>query len=234
MKLPILCAKCMQEDIYTAEEISKVEFNDNGLYNITCPKGHNSIAILQQLKFEVLFDIGMYAINDGYYREAVSSFAAAMERFHEFFITIVCLSRGIDPNEIQDTWKKVSKQSERQLGAYVFLHLIEYSSKPTLISPKNTEFRNDVVHKGLIPSKEQATLYAQAVFDVLKPALEKLKKNHEGTISAYVLSRLQSFIDDTNGKLPCVTLSFPTILSLAHNQPINNEYSMEKILIQRA
>jgi hypothetical protein len=71
-------ADCMQEN-GKAEEISTVEFTDDGLYEATCPKGHKSITILQQRKFEILFDIGIYAINDGYYREAISSFTASLE-----------------------------------------------------------------------------------------------------------------------------------------------------------
>ena len=56
--------------------MSKLEFRDDGRYEITCPKGHSSFTIPQQQKFELLFDIGAYAITDGYYREAISSFTS--------------------------------------------------------------------------------------------------------------------------------------------------------------
>ncbi|WP_238149350.1 hypothetical protein [Arsenophonus endosymbiont of Aleurodicus floccissimus] len=82
----------MQEDITTIE-FRTVEFKNDGRYEITCQNGHSSITFLQQQKFEILFDIGACAIIDGYYREAVSSFTSALERFYEFFIKVVCIQR---------------------------------------------------------------------------------------------------------------------------------------------
>lgn len=63
-----------------------VEVRDENHYALTCPKGHRNVVVLQQQKFEVLFEIGAHAIEDGYYREAVSSFTASLERFYEFFV----------------------------------------------------------------------------------------------------------------------------------------------------
>jgi hypothetical protein len=77
VKLPLTCAQCMVENISEAHPVASVEFRDDGRYEVQCPRGHRSITILQQQKFEVLFQIGAYAIADGYYREAVSSFASS-------------------------------------------------------------------------------------------------------------------------------------------------------------
>ncbi len=85
----------MIDDISSARPIAAIEFRDDGRYEVTCPKGHKSVTILQQQKFEVLFDIGAYAIVDGYYREAVSSFTSSLERFYEFFVKAVLLNKGI-------------------------------------------------------------------------------------------------------------------------------------------
>ena len=84
MKLPIVCAQCMRDDLQNATQIASLEFGDDGKYEVVCPKGHKSITLLQQQKFELLFDIGAYAIVDGYYREAVSSFTSSLERCYEF------------------------------------------------------------------------------------------------------------------------------------------------------
>ena len=78
MKLRIVCPKCMEDSNENARPIAFVEFRDDGRYEVTCPKGHQAIVFLQQQKFELLFEIGAYAIADGYYREAVSSFAASL------------------------------------------------------------------------------------------------------------------------------------------------------------
>ena len=49
------------------------------LLQIKCSRSHETTAILQEQKFEILFDIGAHAILDGYYREAVSSFTSSLE-----------------------------------------------------------------------------------------------------------------------------------------------------------
>src|SRR2546425_10183395 len=105
----------MQEDAANARPIAVVEFRDDGRYQVTCPKGHTGITILQEQKFEILFEIGAYAIADGYYREAVSSFTASLERCHEFFIRALMFESKIDPDVIDSSWRAVSAQSERQL-----------------------------------------------------------------------------------------------------------------------
>jgi hypothetical protein len=149
----------MIDDIRSARVIAAVEFRDDGRYEVTCPKGHRSTTLLQQQKFELLFDIGAYAIADGYYREAVSSFAASLERFYEFFIRAVMLQRGIDSQVIHNAWKVVAAQSERQLGGFVFLYTLEFGRSPQLLSGARAAFRNDVVHKGRIPTRPEAVDY---------------------------------------------------------------------------
>lgn len=55
-----------------------------------CQKGHKNFVILQEERFETLFQIGANAIIDGYYREAVNSFTTSLERFYEFSIKVFC------------------------------------------------------------------------------------------------------------------------------------------------
>ena len=57
------------------------DLEETGVYDLTCPSSHRTAFCLQNFKFELLFDLGLQAIDDGYYREAVSSFASALERF---------------------------------------------------------------------------------------------------------------------------------------------------------
>ena len=108
MKLPIICSECMRQDVASAEMFTSLEWRDDGRYETTCPKGHSSITILQELKFELLFDIGAYAIADGYYREAVSSFTSSLERFYEFFISSVLLEKGVKEDDRIKSWKTVA------------------------------------------------------------------------------------------------------------------------------
>lgn len=121
MRVLIPCIRCLQELGRPSGEFSQVEFRDDGRYELTCASGHRVTTVLQQQKFEVLFDIGAHAILDGYYREAVSSFAASIERFYEFAVRVILASSSGSDELFKDAWKPVSIQSERQLGGFVLL-----------------------------------------------------------------------------------------------------------------
>lgn len=232
MKLPVTCAQCMQDDIANTMITATVEFKDNGRYEIKCPKGHSSITLLQQQKFEILFDIGAYAIVDGYYREAVSSFTSALERFYEFFIKVLCISKNIDWAKTQEAWKEVSNQSERQLGAFIFLHLQETGSKPTLLSNNKIKFRNEVIHKGKIPTKEQAIEYGQAVIGVVRPLLKKLKEEYSDAVGTATFQHLSNTRNPSDDGVAVSTMCISTILSLSNGEPAHDERTLEDAISQ--
>src|SRR5271169_2454402 len=96
---------------------------DDGLYTGKCPQGHDLLIATQTLRHEMLFEIALNAIVDGYHREAVSSFAASVERFFEFAIRVMASSQKVATGVYADAWKVLSKQSERQLGAYILLYV---------------------------------------------------------------------------------------------------------------
>ncbi len=58
--------------------------SDDGCYIVRCDLGHEAQVYVSNLKFELLFDMGVHAMYDGYPREAVSCFASTLERFYEF------------------------------------------------------------------------------------------------------------------------------------------------------
>lgn len=68
----------------------------------------------------------------------------------------------------------VSSQSERQLGAYMFLYLTRFK-RPFLTTKEEqtaflewSTFRNNVIHKGQFPRRERVIEYAQYVFDLIR------------------------------------------------------------------
>lgn len=215
MRLPIVCTKCLIEDhLASVDPIASVEFRDDGRYEVVCPKGHRATTLLQEQRFELLFEIGAYAIGDGYYREAVSSFAASLERFYEFFILAVLLDNEISSDAIAEAWKYVAPQSERQLGAFIFLYTRQFHRPPALLDSKRTKFRNEVIHKGRIPNRSEALDYGEAVLAIVSPLLkeakEHLPKGVRKTISEH-LSRTRTKEDE--GRL-VTTTSIGTILSI--------------------
>lgn len=238
MKLPIMCQKCIEKientESVDVSKIAKIEFRDDGRYEITCPNGHTSVTILQEQKFEVLFDIGTYAINDGYYREAVSSFTSSLERFYEFFIKVILLHENITTGMIDSTWKLVDSQSERQLGAFIFLYIEKFKKQPELLQNKKlksynaTQFRNEVIHKGKIPTREEAIGYGQIIFDLIDPMIKEMKTEYQDAIDKEVFYHLNTSRSDPSEQHS--TISIPTIISLNRSDPDTEKRSFEEIL----
>jgi hypothetical protein len=229
MRLPLVCSKCMAEDVATARPIAVVTFCDDGYYEVSCPKGHTSVTILQQQKFEVLFDIGAYALVDGYYREAVSSFTSSFERFYEFFIRASLLEKGRDEKVINESWKYIANQSERQYGAFIFLYTTEFGKSPLLPNNKRTEFRNDVIHKGKIPTRCEAIDYGQATLDIIRPILHEVKEKYPNGVDKTIMLHLANSYKKA-GVQPAATMSISTIVSLSFNDPNHDDRPLEKAL----
>jgi len=130
------------------------------------------------------------SLSDSYTREAVSSFSTSLERFYEFIIKLILLSDNIDEELIAKYWKNISKQSERQFGAYLSLFINKFNLLPPFPDNKWIQFRNDVLHNGKIPSEKDTIEYGQLIsdliFDVLFILKEYFKENiHKNIFSVY-------------------------------------------------
>ena len=231
MKLSAVCMHCKPKGFtgYITLPTVKLDINDNGTYKFSCPFGHDSFVILQQQRFEILFDIGAFAIIDGYYREAISSFTSSLERFYEFFIKVICISKKIELKDIDDTWNKVSSQSERQLGAFIFIYLQEFGKKPDLLSDKNIKFRNSVIHKGKIPNKEEAIQYGNDILNLIRPLLETIKENYKDALGKIIgehVSKLHKLSADPYTSLMCI----PTILNLTIMDEEYHKRNLQEII----
>src|SRR5271165_1897960 len=225
MRLPVVCSQFMAEDVASARQFATLEWHDDGRYQTICPNGHASITILQEQRFELLFDIGAYALVDGYYREAVSSFASSLERFYEFFIKAVLLEKGMDEASLNDNWKHVAIQSERQFGAFLFVHLSELLKSPPLLSRKSIEFRNAVVHKDKIPSRTEALEYGQEILGVIRPSLREAKERYSNGVQAMIHQRIKQCFR-TSGERAS-TMTIPTIISLSRGDKSYNERTLK-------
>jgi hypothetical protein len=168
------CLKCQEEKPERQYWIKGAELRDDLAFHLECPLGHKSVIIYNAPKFEILFDMGVSALLDGYGREAVSSFAATQERFHEFGIKVLLAKQNVSKEQFLATWKLVASQSERQLGAYYFLYLLQFNA-PAPTSSKRVEFRNNVIHKGYIPTSTEAADYAEYVYDYIVGTLKTMQ-----------------------------------------------------------
>ena len=218
MRLLIPCTKCFQDASTPTLALARVEVRDDGRYELTCPNGHESITLLQQEKFEVLFDIGAYAVLDGYYREAVSSFAASLERFYEFAVRVFLHQSGVACDVAASCWKEVSNQSERQLGGFVLLWANFFHRKPELVSTDQIWFRNSVIHKGKIPTKDEALSFGNAVLNVLRLNMLQLRSKLEDSVQQLVVQHLRDLCGSNPTQQPA-TMCATTIVSLSSAEP---------------
>ena len=172
MKIRFRCMECTEEsfgnlNIGIHYNESPQDFLDDYLYDFTCKNGHENHVALSNHKYELLFDSGICALDDGYYREAVADFAASLERFYEFCIRMILIStteNGIE--NFNNLWKEMYRQSERQYGAFVALYTSFMGKAPETL--KNVDFRNNIIHKGEFPSKEKTLEYAKYVSERIK------------------------------------------------------------------
>ena len=208
---------------FFVSDVCDVDIRDDGIYEVSCPEGHKTYTLLQQLLFEVLFDIGAYAITDGYYREAISSFTASLERFYEFYIEVISLKHGVDDESYGTSWRHVSKQSERQLGAYIFLYTLENKASPKLLSNRDIEFRNNVIHKGQIPSRGETLEYGNTILNLINPVLYALKKYNSEFVQHVVEKHFIAMINKLPEEYEQHPFCTTTIISIA-NTPHKEEF----------
>jgi len=228
LDIHISCMQCLEEQVFPNSKFEIDEMNNSGLLYTTCSNGHNSLTIIQEHKFEILFDFGVMALLDGYPRESITSISASLERFYEYYINIICLKHNIKIENFDNLWKNVDNQSERQFGAYLFVYFIDKQGetppiiddiKPTIEnqSKNNTKtwksFRNNVVHKGYIPSKKEVLAYMELVFNHIWDLIEELKKNCKEEISQFWLNYDKKRYPKNN-EIKTTNMSINTIVSL--------------------
>lgn len=200
MRIPMSCIRCSMERLEAedAEDAAAVargetppvrspftrskpedwylaEIEEDNAYVHECRNGHTIKASLQAVRYELLYESGVVAMFMGFQREAVSSLVAALERFYEFAIEVYTIRSKVDQGPHEAAWKQVRRQSERQLGAFLFLHLVNHG-RPFLggegwsAYEKWVAFRNEVIHQGMFPSAKRTQEYARYVFELIRDA----------------------------------------------------------------
>lgn len=189
IKLSSFCNVCFEETGQAREEYSnyvlknnmhiiELEINNQNIYDLKCSKGHYISTIeLQNEKFELLFDRAAMALSDGYTKEAVSTLSSSLESFIEFYFKVIVIRKNIKIEEFIKIWKLISRQSERQLGAFYMLQLIEYGETKFTLDEKRVKFRNNVTHQGYIPSSKEAIEYGEYIINFIFSVLNYLKEN---------------------------------------------------------
>ena len=132
---------------------------DDGKYIVNCDAGHTSYVLLDNLKFELLFEMGLHALLNKNPRDAISYFSVSLERYYEYVWRCIMTHFRISESEQITAWKHASKLSERQLGMFITAYLMLTNEVPPLLNPnKEVKLRNNVIHNGYIPTKKRLSL----------------------------------------------------------------------------
>lgn len=214
MRLTLPCMACFAENGKSDDALYRAELRDPWWFQIRCRNGHESAVVLQAERFEVMAELATNAIMDGYYREAVSSFMASFERACEFYLRVVAEAGGTTPESFGEVWKEMSNQSERQLGAYLGVYLLQHNSKAPILNRKRLEFRNKVIHKGEIPTREDAIDFGNAVLDVVSPLISALRRRYPETLNHMASRNVRELYSKVPDGMKVSTCSWPTIFSL--------------------
>ncbi|MFP7735499.1 hypothetical protein ACLHDF_19170 [Priestia aryabhattai] len=229
MKLSFVCMDCVRENDLNNHNFIELDIQDGGIYRSVCSKGHKVTNTLQNEQFEVLFEMGALALLDGYSRESVSSFASALERFYEYSIKVLLLQKGINYEEIKKTWKMVARQSERQLGAFYFLYLNEFKEVPPKLPDKCTTFRNDVIHKGYIPKRQEVISYATEVYNYINLISKTLRSEcREHIMTPFSYRQKELMEKEVIGTLQSQVV--PTMIDMALDDELFGKEPFEQAL----
>lgn len=183
------CFTCIQKRREAGEQPAIVLFrgrmSDDGYVTVQCNEGHKTFVVYDQRRHDLLFESTCLALSDGYEREAVASFAAGLERVREFWLRVVYRSVSIQSEEFTHTWAQMTRQSERQLGAFLISYLHRHG-KSFHENQKMTAFRNKVIHQGYIPKYGEAHAYGQHVFSIKRNLVKGLEKDCAAAVAAEV------------------------------------------------
>lgn len=170
MRALAVCPTCIEENVRNgASGVAAIpapvagEMDDHGYIHVTCPKGHVGIVTFDSRRHQVLVESAARAFLDGYTNEVVAVMATALERAYEFYLRVSCRAKRIASTAFEAAWKPMASQSERQLGAFQILYLLDHGVAFTL-DPKIPEIRNKVVHKGRIAREQEALEFAEQVY----------------------------------------------------------------------
>ncbi len=121
----------------------------------------------------------------------------------------------MSPVVYEQMFKEMANQSERQLGAFLALHAIEFGSA-YVTNKKIIEFRNSVVHKGRIPTPDEATGFCERVYSEILLLTQKLEPGHRPAINQVIAEDLRKRAEGVPKGTPIATTTGTMFFSLAH------------------
>lgn len=228
MKIYASCIECQKELGHPSFEPIFADYDNNLVVKVKCSRGHESNMILQATKFELFLDCGADALVKGYALESCFNFALARENAFLFAIEIMM------ENTLSDKYKNFLKSSsERVFGAFTLLYLREFNRPfefEKKFSFKNggtiVNFRNDIVHKGFIPTIAQANSYGEIVHNEVFELVAELRQKFSKPIQDYICNQSTSRYEACGYKNCSITAN-STMFSLSRDNNYTFIQAME-------
>ncbi|WP_460116808.1 hypothetical protein [Pseudomonas sp. S2_C03] len=214
MKIFTMCMECQKEMGHPSFEPIIADYYDEALALVECSKGHKSALLLQSQKFEVLLESAANALIEGYTIEAASSLSSAYERFFEFAINVFCKKYNIPKENLEETYKQVSKQSERQIGGFLFLHLLAFG-KNYALNKKIPELRNRVIHQGYIPTPDEVIKFGELIYQEILSISMLISSNLADEMRQVTMDTLLARTEKIPMDMPRATSSGTIFFSLS-------------------
>jgi hypothetical protein len=206
--------ECQKELGHPSFEPIITDYYEEALAFIECSRGHKSAVLLQSQKFEILLESAANALIEGYTLEAASSLSSAYERFFEFAINVFCKKSKVPKEAIDETFEQVSKQSERQIGAFLFLHLLVFG-KHYPLNKKIPELRNRVIHQGYIPTPDEVIKLGELIYQEILAITNLLSGDLSGELQQVVMETVQVRNEKIPTEVPRATTTGTMFFSLA-------------------
>lgn len=176
MKLKINCPKCNEEnqgEEFQEEIIKLKSIPRDFTIRFKCKNNHLNIIHLSDPLFSILFDKSVIAFVEENYRGCIFESASSLERFYEHAIRVLLIEqKDFENKEIVESfnnaWRIIHKMSERQIGAFIMLFNKTTNRIPILLSNTLTNLRNDVIHKGYLPEKNEALKFLENVYSLIQ------------------------------------------------------------------
>lgn len=106
----------------------------------------------------------------------------------------MCVARGMSRELHVEMFAEMSRQSERQLGAFMLEYAIEFGEAYRLSKTplkEIVEFRNPVIHKGTIPTVAEAHEFARRVYSAIVTLFRRLRDQHATSLIAVTMQDLK-------------------------------------------
>jgi len=170
---------------HPGNEIFDLSYYEERTAIFECSHGHKNLLILQSQKFEVLMESGAEALLKGFTLEACATFYAALERTYEFAVRVFMLAKQVDSTSFISMFNEMARQSERQIGAFMALYLLE-TGKPYKVDTQLSAFRNSIIHKGEIPEPEKAREFCSRIYQRILEIISVLNERLPNFVAGVV------------------------------------------------